>query len=151
MGIWGEILRLLPDVDVIDLQKIAGTAVHSHNPLTYLECAAYESSGHAIALNVWGEEIAQTARSRACKKYFVVSTSALTNSARPTSYTIQKRRNLPRFPTASSISSVSNICAPPAATSSPGVYEFYREMMQPSRLGRIIHLSALTCGDKVWY
>ena len=33
----------------------------------------------------------------------------------------------------------------------PGVYEFYREMMQPSRLGRIIHLSALTCGDKVWY
>jgi CelD/BcsL family acetyltransferase involved in cellulose biosynthesis len=31
----------------------------------------------------------------------------------------------------------------------PGVYEFYREMMLPSRLGRLSHLSALVCGDKV--
>ena len=31
----------------------------------------------------------------------------------------------------------------------PGVYDFYRAMVAPDRLGRISHLSALTCGGKV--
>jgi CelD/BcsL family acetyltransferase involved in cellulose biosynthesis len=31
----------------------------------------------------------------------------------------------------------------------PGIYDFYRKMMEPRRLGRISDISALTCGDKI--
>ena len=50
-GIWADILSLLPEVDVIDLQKIADHVFHVRNPLTYLECDSYVSSGHSIQWN----------------------------------------------------------------------------------------------------
>src|SRR5262249_35503850 len=54
--IWQEILTLLPQVDVIDLQKIAATVGTGRNPLSFLGCTPYESSGYAIALNDWNAQ-----------------------------------------------------------------------------------------------
>jgi CelD/BcsL family acetyltransferase involved in cellulose biosynthesis len=151
MGIWSEILTLLPHVDVIDLQKIAGTVANSRNPLTYLDCVAYESSGHAIALNVWSEETAQDRSITRMRKKFRRQherlgefgvTDFLDNPQAPQlawvvdSLVDLKRKQYLR-------TSGRDFFA------APGVSEFYREMTQPSRLGHISHLSALTCGDKV--
>lgn len=150
-GIWHEILSLLPQVDVVDLQKIASHVSTVRNPLTYLDCVAYESSGHSIDFGSWLDEPARSrVIARMQRKYF--RRHQQLNEIGPAEFLVN-----PPVPQLDRIvGSLIDLKRKQYIRTSgrdfftmPGVYEFYREMMQPSRLGCISHLSALTCGDKV--
>lgn len=148
--IWTDILSLLPEVDVVDLQKIADHMVEARNPLTYLECDSYVSSGHSIQGNARQDEHQSRSLAKMRKKLRrqhqrlseLAPTEFVTASAGPDADRIMdalvdlKRRQYMRT-TGRDFFAV------------PGVYDFYRAMAAPGRLGRISHLSALTCGGKV--
>ena len=151
IGVWNKILALLPDIDVIDLQKIASTVSTARNPLTHLDCVAYESSGHSIELSCLYEEPGRSRSIGRMQKKFrrqhrrlseMGPTEFLLNPSAPHLDKIVKglidlkRKHYLRT-TGHDFFAM------------PGVYDFYCEMTQPRRLGRISHLSALTCGNTV--
>jgi CelD/BcsL family acetyltransferase involved in cellulose biosynthesis len=144
-GVWAQVLALLPGVDAIDLQKISGHIGGIINPLSYLDCGSYKSSGHSIRLGGLRQEI----------------------YARPSVDRMRRklRRQQQRLVDKGALEFVQN---PAGADSSlvidslfdlkhkqylrttghdffvtPGVTDFYREMTSPRRIGRISHLSAL--------
>lgn len=49
-ALWADALTLLPDVDVIDLKKIAADVMGAVNPLTYLGCTRHGDDGHLLLL-----------------------------------------------------------------------------------------------------
>src|SRR5262249_53766256 len=55
LAVWGEILSLLPKVDVVDFEKMPSHVCAAHNPLSYFECRPYRSSGHVVDLSNWHE------------------------------------------------------------------------------------------------
>jgi CelD/BcsL family acetyltransferase involved in cellulose biosynthesis len=151
IGVWNEILALLPAIDVIDLQKIASQVSTARNPLTYLDCVAYETSGHSIELRALHDDPGRSPSIGRMQKKFRRQLRRL-GELGPAEFQINpslskldkvmgglidlKRKHYLR-------TSGRDFFA------MPGIYDFYSEMMQPSRLGRISHLSALTCGDDV--
>jgi CelD/BcsL family acetyltransferase involved in cellulose biosynthesis len=149
--VWAEVLALLPRFDVIDLKKIASDVAGAVNPLTYLDCAPFGESGHAIVLSrlrdqtdtrravvrlrrklqSYAKELSQIGEPR-----FIVNPAAA-EAARLVERLFElKRRKYQRTST-------------PDFLAAPGVERFYREMMSPARLGTISHLAALTIGDTV--
>jgi len=149
--VWAEILALLPAFDVVDLKKIATDVDGAPNPLTYLDCTPFGDSGHAVALSRFRDQT-DTRRSiarlrRKLQSYAkglsqIGETRFLTNpgaseTAPLTERLLEfKRRKYERTST-------------PDFLAAPGVEQFYREMTNPGRLGKISHLSALTVGDTV--
>ncbi len=149
--VWADILFLLPEFDLIDLQKITGHVSNVRNPLTYLECSNYRSSGHAIH---WSSQCDEPDRSRSKirmrKKLrrqqqrldeigtteLVISPAASRASEIMDALIDLKRRQYLR-------TTGSDFFA------KPGVQDFYRAMAMPDRLGRVSHLSALICGGKI--
>ncbi len=144
--LWPEILLRLPKVDVVDLEKIASDVAGQRNPLTYLDCAPYPSSGHSLRLDMLRQTV----------------------DARPSIRADRKKINR-RHETLREAGQVDFLVNPPAATTSqvverllqlkrhkyrrtlardflamPGVERFYREMSHPDRLGRIAHLCGIT-------
>jgi CelD/BcsL family acetyltransferase involved in cellulose biosynthesis len=149
-GIWDKILSLLPGIDIVDLQKMPRSIGAAPNPLSYLDCEPYKSSGHAIDLADWHELAAKRGsvvrmrsklRRHRRRLAAIEPTTFLANPSGPQWHRVMdrltelKRRQYLRtsgdFFTA------------------PGVRDFYREIAAPERLGRISHLSALTCGDTI--
>jgi CelD/BcsL family acetyltransferase involved in cellulose biosynthesis len=149
--VWADVLARLPSFDVIDLKKIASDVAGAVNPLTYLDCTPLGDSGHGIVLTRLRD---QTDTRRAVVRLrrklqssakgltqigeprFIVNPGA-SEAARLTERLLElKRRKYQRTST-------------PDFLAAPGVERFYREMMNPARLGTISHLSALTVGDTV--
>jgi CelD/BcsL family acetyltransferase involved in cellulose biosynthesis len=149
--VWADILARLPGFDVIDLKKIASDVAGAVNPLTYLDCAPFGDSGHAIVLarlrdrtdtrrtearlrrklQNYAKGLSQVGEPR-----FIVNPAGA-EAARVVERLLElKRRKYERTST-------------PDFLAAPGVERFYREMMSPSRLGTISHLSALTVGETV--
>jgi CelD/BcsL family acetyltransferase involved in cellulose biosynthesis len=151
MEVWAEILSLLPTIDVIDLQKISGDVSTVRNPLTYLECDSYRSSGHTIHLDCLHtdshkERSIARMRKKLRRQYQRLSESGTAEFlVNPSGTRLDqvmdilfdlKRKQYLR-------TSGRDFFA------MPGVHDFYREMAAPGRLDRISHLSALTCGSEV--
>jgi CelD/BcsL family acetyltransferase involved in cellulose biosynthesis len=151
MTIWSDLLSQLPAIDLIDLKKIAGDVCGAHNPLTYLDCRTYESSGHAIALS-----------------------ARPTDAASDPSFGRMRKKLLRQHQRLSTLGPTQFVMNPPAAQlpalinrltalkreqylrtsgrdffATPGIHEFYSRMLEPAQLGRISDLSALVCGDSV--
>lgn len=150
-GLWAAVLSSLPRFDAVDLEKIAGDVMGARNPLTYLDCTPYASSGHSIRLDALAGEV----------------------NARPSVKRL--RQNLRRHHRAlSRTGAVSFVVNPDAAEAdhvfdrlielkrrkymrtlgrdflaAPGIAPFYREMARPARVGAIGHLSALTWNGEV--
>src|SRR5262245_55022737 len=149
-AVWAEILSLLPTVDVIDLQKMPSHVCAAHNPLSYFECRPYRTSGHVVDLTNWDElarKRASTVRMRSKLRRHhrrltrVAATSFITNPSGARLHKVvealadlkrkQYRRTQRDF------------------FAAPGVYDFYRTLATPERLGHISHLSALVCGGHI--
>jgi CelD/BcsL family acetyltransferase involved in cellulose biosynthesis len=149
--VWAEILSLLPRFDVIDLKKIASDIAGVFNPLTYLDCTAFAESGHVIALSGLRDG-ADTRRSvvklrrklahsheglaRSGEARFIANPSGATLTEVTERLLALKRQRYLRSQT-------------PDFLAEPGVERFYREMMNPGRLGTVSHLSALTVNGTV--
>jgi CelD/BcsL family acetyltransferase involved in cellulose biosynthesis len=149
-GVWDEILSRLPGIDVIDLQKMPRNVGADDNPLCYLDCHVHKSSGHAIDLANWHELAAKRGsvvrmrsklRRHRRKLTAIEPTAFLANPSGPQWHRVMdrltelKRRRYLR--------------TSEDFFSAPGVHDFYREIAAPERLGRISHLSALVCGDRI--
>ena len=150
-GVWQEILSLLPDIDVIDLQKISRNVSTARNPLTHLDCVAYESSGHSIELRSLHEEPGRSRSIGRMQKKFRRQLRRLSEVG-PTEFQLN--------PSAPHLDKIVNGLIDLKRKhylrtsghdffAKPGVHDFYCEMTRPSLLGRISHLSALTCGNEV--
>jgi CelD/BcsL family acetyltransferase involved in cellulose biosynthesis len=149
--VWAEILSLLPKIDAIDLQKISRTVSRAVNPLCYLECHSYKSSGHAIRLGGLHQELyARPSVARMRKKlrrqherlHEIGSTDftinpAVSDCGRVIDSLIDLKHQQYLRTTGRDFFAMA------------GVVDFYRAMARPERLGRISHLSALTCGSEV--
>jgi len=148
--VWKEILSRMPPVDVIDLRKMPDHLNGLRNPLAHLAGDSGHDHGYAVLLSSLPEIHARAPIVRMRKKL---------------------RRRLQRLSELGPANFVSN---PPAEAlrrtvdglldlkrlqyirtwghdflEMPGISRFYREMTEPERLGRISHLSALTCGDNL--
>lgn len=149
--LWAGVLSSLPRFDAVDLEKIAGDVMGARNPLTYLDCAPYASSGHSIRLDALAGEV----------------------NARPSVKRL--RQNLHRHLRALSGTGVVSFIVNPDAgeadhvfdrlielkrrkymrtlgrdfLAAPGIARFYREMTRPARIGGVGHLSALTWNGEV--
>jgi len=150
-GLWSQVLSMLPRCDAIDLQKISSDVGGARNPLTYLDCVPYPSSGHSVALGALCTEVnarssVQTLRknlrrhfralSRAGETHFVVNPDVAETAHVLERLFELKRRTYLRTTGRDFLAM-------------PGVTDFYRQMAAPDRIGRVSHLSALTCGGNV--
>ena len=150
LDVWSEIVSMLPVIDVIDLQKMPSHVCAAHNPLTYLACRPYRSSGHAIDLADWhelarkrGSIVRMRSKLRRHRRRLseIEPTAVLVNPSGPHWHQVMdrltelKRRQYQRTGR--------------DFFAAPGIREFYREIAAPERLGRISHLSALTCGNNI--
>ena len=150
-AIWADLLAQLPEIDLIDLKKIAGEVCGAPNPLTHLDCRPYESSGYAVDLAVRRESAASTpSHCRTRKKLlrqqqrlsklgptrFVANPSGPQLAALVDRLTYLKREQYLR-------TSGRDFFA------TPGIHNFYSRMAAPEQLGRISDLSALVCGDDI--
>jgi len=149
--VWADVLAQLPAFDVVDLKKIASDVAGALNPLTYLDCAPFGESGHAVVLTRLRDQtdtrraIVRVRRklqtyakglSQIGEPRFIVNPAAA-EAARLVERLFElKRRKYQRT-------------AAPDFLAAPGVERFYRDMMSPARLGTISHLAALTIGDTV--
>ncbi|SRR5579883_2239880 len=148
-AVWSEICALLPAFDFIDLQKIAIEVCGQRNPLTYLDCHTYRSSGHAVALS--DRTMPATASAIRMRKKlerqrqrltelgpvrFINGSTAARRPAVIDRLTALKREQYLR-------TSGRDFFA------SPGIHEFYARMASPELVDRISDLSALFCGDEI--
>jgi CelD/BcsL family acetyltransferase involved in cellulose biosynthesis len=148
-AVWSEIRALLPAFDLVDLQKIAGEVCGQLNPLAYLECGPYRSSGHALMLSDRGLPVSPSA-TRMRKKLkrqlqrlgergrveFVTGAAAARVPAVVDRLTALKRQQYLRTSSRDFFTS-------------PGVRAFYARMATPELVGRISDLSALLCNGEV--
>jgi CelD/BcsL family acetyltransferase involved in cellulose biosynthesis len=150
LDVWSKILSLLPAIDVVDLQKMPGTVGAAHNPLTYLACRPNKSSGHVVDLGKWREVVARRSTVRMHSKLRrhlrrlseIEPTAFLVNPSGPRWHEVMDRlTEIKRKQYLRTFSS--------DFFAAPGVLDFYREIAAPERLGRISHLSALTCGSEI--
>jgi CelD/BcsL family acetyltransferase involved in cellulose biosynthesis len=150
LGVWSEILSLLPGIDVIDLQKMPSHVGAAHNPLTYLDCHSYKSSGHAIDLAHWHElapkrgsivRMRSKLRRHRRKLNAIEPTAFLANPSGPQWHRVMER--LTGLKRQQYLRTSGDFFA------APGVHDFYWDIAAPERLGRISHLSALTCGERI--
>ena len=150
LDVWGRILSLLPAIDVVDLQKMPGTVGGAHNPLTYLACRPYKFSGNTVELGKWREVVARRSTARVHGKLRrhlrrlseVEPTAFLMDPSGP-----QWREVMDRLTEVKRKQYLRTTARDFFAA--PGVLDFYREIAAPEQLGRISHLSALTCGSHV--
>lgn len=150
LDVWGRILSLLPAIDVVDLQKMPGTVGGEHNPLTYLACRPYRFSGNTVDLGKWREVVARRSTARVHGKLRrhlrrlseVSPTAFLMDPSGP-----QWREVMDRLTEVKRKQYLRTTARDFFAA--PGVLDFYREIAAPERLGRISHLSALTCGGHI--
>jgi CelD/BcsL family acetyltransferase involved in cellulose biosynthesis len=151
-AVWSKILALLPKVDAIDLQKIPANMMGAVNPLTYLDCAPYGSSGHSILMSRLPRDVdARPSVARLRKKlrrsYRKLNRNGEANFViNPPSgpESDQIFADLIDFKHRKYMATVGR-----DFLAMPGVDRFYREMVAPQRIGGISHLSALTCSSKV--
>jgi CelD/BcsL family acetyltransferase involved in cellulose biosynthesis len=149
--LWSEIMALLPKVDAIDLQKMPGNIVGRHNPMTYFDCVPHGSSGHALSLGVLRGEVDARASVRLQRKNIQRRHEALNGLGRTdfavnptgvtTGYVLDRLLDLKRQKYLRTTGR--------DFLATPGVTRFYREMAAPGRIGRISHLSAVLCNDRV--
>jgi CelD/BcsL family acetyltransferase involved in cellulose biosynthesis len=150
LAIWTEIQSLLPAIDLIDLKKIASEVGGARNPLTYLDCRPYESSGYAVDLAVRHEQAASGPVSRMRKK--LARQHHRLSKLGPTQFvTRPSGSQLPAL-----VDRLMELKREQYLRTSgrdffatPGIHDFYSRMVAPAQLGRISDLSALTCGDSV--
>ena len=150
LDVWSRILSLLPAIDVVDLQKMPATVGVAHNPLTYLPCRPYRFSGNTVDLGQWREVVARPSTVRVHRKLgrhlrklgkveptaFVMNPSGAQWHEVMDRLTEVKRKQYLRTTARDFFAA-------------PGVLDFYRQIAAPERLGRISHLSALTCGRDI--
>jgi CelD/BcsL family acetyltransferase involved in cellulose biosynthesis len=149
-AVWDEILSRLPGIDVIDLQKMPRNVGVAPNPLSYLDCLPYKSSGHVVDLANWHELAAKRGsivrmrsklRRHRRKLTAIEPTAFLANPSGPQWHRVMDR--LTELKRRQYLRTSGDFF------SAPGVLDFYQEIAAPERLGRISHLSALTCGDRI--
>jgi CelD/BcsL family acetyltransferase involved in cellulose biosynthesis len=151
MTIWSEIQSRLPPIDLIDLKKIAGEVCGVRNPLTFLDCRPYESSGHAIALPARHENAASDPSACRMRKKLLRQHQRLSKLA-PTQF-LEKPSGaqLPAL-----VERLMELKREQYLRTSgrdffatAGIHDFYSRMAAPEQLGRISDLSALVCGDSI--
>ena len=150
-AIWDEILALLPHLDAIDLQKISSNVYGCHNPLTYLDCEIYPTSGHTIILNgsrdvLYNRPEIVRMRKKLRRQHqrlrdmgtteFLMNPSDADRSKVVDRLIALKRTQYLRTRGKDFFAL-------------PGIQDFYREMASPAQVGGLSHLSALTCGSEV--
>jgi CelD/BcsL family acetyltransferase involved in cellulose biosynthesis len=150
-AIWTETLSLLPKFDAVDLQKISVSVCGVVNPLTYLDCIPYHSSGHAIHLSEPRETLyarPSISRMRAKLRRLTKKLKEGGTTEFITAPTGQRGEHV--------IGSLFDLKRLQYLRTTgndffamPGIADFYREMTGAGRIGRISHLSALTCGSNV--
>jgi CelD/BcsL family acetyltransferase involved in cellulose biosynthesis len=151
LTIWTEIRSLLPAIDLIDLKKIAGAVCGARNPLTFLECQPYESSGHAVDLVVRNQTAAGAASLCRMRKKLQRQRQRLSKLG-PTQFVVnpsgaQLRLLIERLTELKREQYLRTSGRDFFAT--PGVHDFYSKMAAPEQLGRISDVSALVCGGKI--
>jgi CelD/BcsL family acetyltransferase involved in cellulose biosynthesis len=149
--LWSEILALLPKFDAIDLQKMPNDIVGRHNPMRYLDCTPYASSGHSLLLSALHGEVDMRPSVRLQRKNLHRRYEALSGLGRAdfavnptgvtTGYVLDRLLDLKRQKYLRTTGR--------DFLATPGVTRFYREMAAPGRIGRISHLSAVLCNDRV--
>lgn len=151
MTIWTEIHSRLPAIDLIDLKKIAGDVCGARNPLTFLDCRPYESSGHAIALPARLERAASDPSACRMRKKLLRQHQRLGKMA-PTQLVVNPSG--PQLPAL--MDRLMELKREQYLRTSgrdffatPGIQDFYSRMAAPEQLGRISNLSALVCGDSI--
>lgn len=150
-ALWREILSRLPRIDAIDLQKMPHDVAGRLNPLTFLDCVPYMSSGHSIVLAALRSEVDARPKVRAQRKNLQRRARALNavgkvefvdNPAAAARETVLSRLlELKRQKYMRTIGR--------DFLATPGVAGFYREIAAPERLGRISHLAAILCNGEV--
>ena len=150
LDVWSRILALLPAIDVVDLQKMPVTVGAAQNPLTYLACRRYRFGGNTVDLGQWREVAARPSTARVHRKLQrhlrrlskVAPTAFLMNPSGPQWHEVMDRLTEVKRKQYLRTTARDFFAA-------PGVLDFYREIAAPERLGRISHLSALSCGRDV--
>jgi CelD/BcsL family acetyltransferase involved in cellulose biosynthesis len=150
LAIWAEIQFLLPAIDLIDLKKIPSEVCGARNPLTYLDCRPYESSGYAVDLALRREQVASGPVWRMRKK--LARQHHRLSRLGPTEFvTRPAAAQLPAF-----VDRLMELKREQYLRTSgrdffatPGIHDFYSRMAAPAQLGRISNLSGLTCGGNV--
>lgn len=148
---WGEVLRSLPPVDVIDLRKMPARLNGLCNPLTYLECQADPCCGFAIELAMLETQVLSRPSMVRVRKKLARQFRRLGELA-PVEFVVNPRgADLPAVTDALFAFKRDQYLRTFGHDlfALPGVQQFYREMAAREQLGRISHLSALTSGGKV--
>jgi CelD/BcsL family acetyltransferase involved in cellulose biosynthesis len=146
--VWKEILSRLPSVDVIDLRKMPDHLNGLPNPLIDLACDP--DVDHSCSVLLTGlPEVQERAsvvrmRKKLQRQYRRLTelghTGFLSNPAGSVlRRTVDGLFDLKRMQYMRTSGH--------DFLEMPGINRFYRQMAEPERLGRISHLSALTCGD----
>jgi len=151
LTIWTEIRSSLPAIDLIDLKKIAGAVCGARNPLTYLDCHPYESSGHAVDLAVRNDNAAGDPSLGRMRKKLRRQRQRLSKLG-PTQFVVnptgpQLRPLVERLTELKREQYLRTSGRDFFAT--PGIHDFYSRMVAPEQLGRISDVSALVCGGKI--
>jgi CelD/BcsL family acetyltransferase involved in cellulose biosynthesis len=129
------------------LQKISANVEGIANPLTYLECAPYPSSGYSIALGTRRETLyARPSISRMRAKLRRLRKKL--GECGPVDFTTAPDENVARCLFALKRQKYLRTTGTDFFDV-PGVADFYREMAAPGRIGRISHLCALSCGSEI--
>ncbi len=150
-GLWSEILSSLPHVDAIDLQKVSSDVAGAFNPLTYLDCLQYASSGHSILLSGLRSEVdARPSLARLRRKlrrqYGRLNRIGETNFI--VNPDVQKSEQI--FAKLIELKQRKYMATVGRDfLAMPGIARFYQKMVTSQRIGTISHLSALTCSSKV--
>jgi CelD/BcsL family acetyltransferase involved in cellulose biosynthesis len=150
LAIWAEIQSLLPAIDLIDLKKIASEVCGARNPLTYLDCRPYESSGYAVDMALRREQVASGPVWRMRKK--LARQHQRLSRLGPTEFvTRPSGSQLPAL-----VDRLMELKREQYLRTSgrdffatPGIRDFYSRMAAPEQLGRISNLSGLTCDGNV--
>jgi CelD/BcsL family acetyltransferase involved in cellulose biosynthesis len=149
--IWPKVLALLPNVDVIDLKKIASDISGVLNPLTYLSCSPHRESGHLLRFahspkadgdttpspslkQKLGRELRKLGETRDVE-FIVNATGAKAEEFIERLFEL-KRQKYQQTRSADFLSA-------------PGVADFYRQIATPQQHAKIGHLSALLVDNAV--
>ncbi len=150
-AIWPEVLALLPNVDVIDLKKIANDISGVFNPLTYLSCSPHRESGHLLRFAQSEKPDGGTTPSPSLKQKLSRELRKLGQTrdvefiVNPTGAKAQefierlfelKRQKYQQTKSADFLSA-------------PGIADFYRQIASPQQHAKIGHLSALLVDNTV--